>query len=723
MGPQQPEASCWENTYVVNIQRLREDKRNGGYIFEDIIKPLTRQWAYPPVQEVVRGCLVEFHEGIIPKMIQWTTYPITAMLEIIWEKYEPKLDDRPEIDPQVIKMTSILERCLNYAHTGSAKVLPRGVMDVSWLSLGIIFDGMPTLSKDFASHAALVAGNLQVIPHAWPVYQATMRPMTSSNRVQVYNYGDSHFETYYASFTIKHGMKHFPDTLYPEVTDLTKRMACFAAEIALKVYIEDVKVLISQHVTASVQTELTSDHPQARRVAQRRSDALAQWKESQHPLAMIPHVVQELLRTITPHAIEVPQLPMSNLGNQTHAFFINSMLQVCAADNGRRKQPFIQGGNAVAVMRMAVHEITQLATQFPVHMVSNSDLISSIFIYVAKQLRIDFVPWSEDPTGLRGQPSTRILHNRFLSIGGHDAKHLDANATVLTPGEANTQIFRQSSMQIVHTNPAGEWSLLDVGLDKFHMMLHKTTLPIECATKYVGAMQETAIFTDTLNWSLSQFNPTSSVHKTVLFVALAITCLLPNVFTQFANKPNTSATIAQLEHYIRQLPCITLSRKGLTEKRPFILLVFSMFTLVYDTSAPILSNTEQKKKWFAKNSMKGITPFLLCCFRLARPTSLGALKAPRLGIDIKPYESDDIVSICDTAIGYIQANKEYGAFDALQYLAGSTIVEQLVKAGYLKSHPALPHASASSSKRTLDDLMPLSDHTSAATSYKHFKSS
>ncbi|KAG9308936.1 hypothetical protein JVU11DRAFT_11400 [Chiua virens] len=123
-----------------------------------------------------------------------------------------------------------------------------------------------------------------------------------------------------------------------------------------------------------------------------------------------------------------------------------------------------------------------------------------------------------------------------------------------------------------------------------------------------------------------------------------------------------------------------------------------MFTLIYDTSAPILSNTEQKKKWFVKNSMKGITPFLLCCFCLACPTSLGALKAPQLGIDIKPYESDDIVSICDTAIGYMQANKEYGAFDALQYLAGSTIMEQLVKAGYLTSHPPLPHAFASSSK-------------------------
>ncbi|KAG9308935.1 hypothetical protein JVU11DRAFT_11399 [Chiua virens] len=46
---------------------------------------------------------------------------------------------------------------------------------------------------------------------------------------------------------------------------------------------------------------------------------------------------------------------------------------------------------------------------------------------------------------------------------------------MLTPGEANTQIFCQSLMQIVHTNPASKWSLLDVGLDKFHTMLHKTT--------------------------------------------------------------------------------------------------------------------------------------------------------------------------------------------------------------------------------------------------------
>lgn len=131
---------------------------------------------------------------IIPNIFQWTTFPITSLLTTLWSQYEPRLDHISEIDPHIIETVSILERTLNYAHTGSAKVLTRGLMDVSWLSLGVIFDGLPTLSNNFASHPALVSGSLTLLTESWPVYISNGRPLISSRRVQLYNYGEQHYE-------------------------------------------------------------------------------------------------------------------------------------------------------------------------------------------------------------------------------------------------------------------------------------------------------------------------------------------------------------------------------------------------------------------------------------------------------------------------------------------------------------------------------------------------
>ena len=40
----------------------------------------------------------------------------------------------------------MLERALNFAHTGNTRVLSRRLMDHFWLSMGIVYDGVPSIS-------------------------------------------------------------------------------------------------------------------------------------------------------------------------------------------------------------------------------------------------------------------------------------------------------------------------------------------------------------------------------------------------------------------------------------------------------------------------------------------------------------------------------------------------------------------------------------------------
>jgi hypothetical protein len=88
----------------------------------------------------------------------------------------------------------MLERTLNYAHTGNAKVLCTKLMDRSWLSLGLLNDGFPSISDAFIAHGALTTGSLILRCANWPVDSTTRTPLTSSRRSQQLTYGNAHYE-------------------------------------------------------------------------------------------------------------------------------------------------------------------------------------------------------------------------------------------------------------------------------------------------------------------------------------------------------------------------------------------------------------------------------------------------------------------------------------------------------------------------------------------------
>lgn len=131
---------------------------------------------------------------VVPRMFQWSTYPITAILERIWDRALPDLQAGRSIDPHLIEMVSLFERALNFAHTGAARVLQRSLMDHTFLSLGVIFDGFPSLSNDFVPHYALNRGSLKLCADHWPLERESGRPLTSSQRVQTLTYGTHHYE-------------------------------------------------------------------------------------------------------------------------------------------------------------------------------------------------------------------------------------------------------------------------------------------------------------------------------------------------------------------------------------------------------------------------------------------------------------------------------------------------------------------------------------------------
>jgi hypothetical protein len=54
-------------------------------------------------------------------------------------------DDSPEkrTSPESLELCSVMERSLNYCHTGNARVLASSLMNPLWVSKGLLRDGMP----------------------------------------------------------------------------------------------------------------------------------------------------------------------------------------------------------------------------------------------------------------------------------------------------------------------------------------------------------------------------------------------------------------------------------------------------------------------------------------------------------------------------------------------------------------------------------------------------
>lgn len=128
-------------------------------------------------------------------MYMWATLPITAMISHLYNAcFSPGNNhlNSPPPSPYIIETVAMLERTLNYGHTGSTRVLARSLMDSTWLSIGCIHDGFPALSTEFINHALLQQEKIRPSQLSWPMH-ATQGPLTTTKRALELTYGGDFF--------------------------------------------------------------------------------------------------------------------------------------------------------------------------------------------------------------------------------------------------------------------------------------------------------------------------------------------------------------------------------------------------------------------------------------------------------------------------------------------------------------------------------------------------
>lgn len=94
--------------------------------------------------------------------------------------------------PQYVELIAMAERCLNFAHTGAAKVLTRGLMGQTWPSRALVDGYLPMFWEGLKFHGTS-STEPAILLTQWPLDAKTKKPYVASKRAQELTYGSAHF--------------------------------------------------------------------------------------------------------------------------------------------------------------------------------------------------------------------------------------------------------------------------------------------------------------------------------------------------------------------------------------------------------------------------------------------------------------------------------------------------------------------------------------------------
>ncbi|KAF8441791.1 hypothetical protein L210DRAFT_3645009 [Boletus edulis BED1] len=696
-GPGQPQCMRFENTYRLDVQRLPQRKRSGDVIYSEVITPLTKSWSHPTVIGHIKGACMVLTKDVVPELFQCTTYPLTCLIENIWKRHEPHLKEGYVVDPFELETISMLERSLNYAHTGSGRVLTKTLMDRAWLSLSVVNDGLPCLANSFIQAVSLTTGIVTIRREKWPVHPVTQIPLTASQRSQEITYGKPHFSSYLAAFTIKLAMKFMPGLDNIDInSDPLRHIATYAAEVALKSLINDVRNLVKNAVLPELAPIIDEGGIEAA-TAIARKKALIRWFKSSYPLSLDQDSHPALIEAVIIPVNGVMALKETRPASISVTKFVEDVLSHCNAQNPRRKPPFISDGQFLHVSRAVVREVTNFATRQGSCIGKDLErIICDGFVAACYTLKINQVPWSAPlPPGRRGAPSTRVAHDVWMGLGAKSQSIAPTSAAIRAHNNTPTAIARRTSEIIVANDNRGDWSAIKVTLKSFHSVLHKTVLPCEI----LQASPETSSTEDYIvqgyNFAIAAYDASKPLHHLALIAAIACSGLLPKVFGDtdvLKTPPNNSSEYTSFMRNLDWISRETRSR-GVREAHIFVRMVTLYIICMYENDSPIVlrQNSKEKntsnRKWVTKNSAKGITSFLLCRLGMAKIRTQRAFNSAQWNIDIGPLSNEDITILYRNVISRIKRDHKYGGYDAVEYMMGKKTADVLTETSFVTRRP------------------------------------
>ena len=91
---------------------------------------------------------------------------MTALLEEVYAQAQPLFPDKKFKHALMVELCSVLERTLNFMHTGNTAVIASTVMSPLWIGRAIIKDGFPCINPKIIR--IVNSKHIEIDPIQWP---------------------------------------------------------------------------------------------------------------------------------------------------------------------------------------------------------------------------------------------------------------------------------------------------------------------------------------------------------------------------------------------------------------------------------------------------------------------------------------------------------------------------------------------------------------------------
>ncbi|KAI5999940.1 hypothetical protein EDD15DRAFT_2362477 [Pisolithus albus] len=679
-----------ENVFTIQVGRLRRAERTGRYIFKNIIHPLSRMTSHPTVLQVIKRHVVVFRQDVLPSIVEWTTFGLCTALRVLWSMHQLNLENGIPVPPYCVELTAALERALNFSHTGNPKVLSKGLMDPLWLSLSCMSDGMPCVSP-IVSLETSEHLTLRVRRSEWPVSTRTAYPEVCSRRSMLLNFGLPHFNAYHAIFHVKHGICNLPDMFESHITDRSTRLALYIITLAVRVYETDVRTLVQSGMNASLgdvgQGPDADDHEVAIRLE--RTQALEAWSNIKDKiLGYECRAHTHLVRAVVsdPRNL-IDGLPKSVHSPKSIQWFAREMISASASGAAHPRAPFISGGGALPVMRVALSEAK---CQLGITNMDSEANVLDLLVRVLNKRHVMNVPWSRNPTPGPGRPPSTVVYDSWVNLGSRHP-HGASEPLIVGPSQRRIADATQSSTIASEKDCRAPWSVNDLSIQELHRMLDRSTLPVEWSLQLISLPNSDSYVTKTYEWVRDNYDGSKPVHQTALIVAIIFAAVLPNILHDSTPSHLRSVTTPEaITHAVRSSPWCPPppGRKGFTSSHHFVTMMSTFIIAMYEPTSPlrIYMNEHQGNMgapWTSKHGAKGIKPFNLVRMGLATAHGINIYTSPKYGMSWRVLTSSEIINYHSHLLRQLR-DQPYGPHSALVFVVGETMANNLARTNQVK---------------------------------------
>ncbi|KAH9845958.1 hypothetical protein C2E23DRAFT_716408, partial [Lenzites betulinus] len=676
----------FENVYTVHLQRLDPDNCTGRQLYLKVMMPLSSACAHPTVLDAIKATSKVFRPGVFPDLMLWTTYPLRVLLEQFWSKVSPSLTPAVTTTPNPVdlEMIAILERLINFAHTGAMKVLATGVMDKLWPSRAVVDHGFPCFSP-----ALFLGGDTGLLPSVslndWPRHLITGYPLVASKRALEITYGSDVFTTYHTLFHIHSTVSRALNTgRAPE--DIVAFRVKIMATIVADTFIADVMTAVKVAVLEETQEAFDNPTHIDRDFALARRASLKKWLKYEEPLNYGPNRIHfaDLVRAVSAQQEDmVHGLPPSSTRSSSLEAFVDKIYKWAISSTVGARAPLYKQGSTGVVLRSIIEEAKR-ALRAHSETERESELKKAMVrAFTAKQVHYmpDALP---NPAG-QGSPSHQPSIHAWTTLGAAPQARSLTAANARTHSERIAFELHATAQSLEDSDVRGDWTFQEISLQHIHTILNRRVTPVDWS--YGTALRSAVGITRSIYaWASQRFSEDMQDWTCSLALSLAIilTKLLPNIFYPHPPKSNILSAIASAP-LSKPAACIAAVRrvpldppsssvKGLTNK-PLYATQAAIWLLAWiDENSPLRTaikagNASTLKEFNSKHSHKGLNHINLIRLGIAYGNAGRLFNSARVNEDYRVRSTSDLKKWASSVRSHLTSLPE-GPFNLVSAIFG-----------------------------------------------------